>query len=40
MWADGSKYEGEYEEGMKHGTGKYNWADGSQYIGEWQENKI
>ena len=39
-WQDGSRYEGGYKEGMKHGHGKYIWNDGSMYEGEWFENKI
>ena len=39
-WSDGSKYEGGYKEGMKHGRGLYQWNDGSMYDGNWQENKI
>lgn len=27
-WDDGSKYEGELLEGLKHGTGKYTWTSG------------
>ncbi len=29
--ADGSKYEGMYKEGKKHGNGTYTWSDGSKY---------
>lgn len=32
-WADGSRYEGEYKEGMKHERGKYVWNDLSMYDG-------
>ena len=39
-WQDGSRYEGGYKEGMKHGHGKYIWNDGSMYEGQWCENKI
>ena len=39
-WQDGSRYEGGYKEGMKHGHGKYIWNDGSMYEGDWYENKI
>ena len=39
-WADGSKYEGHYKEGKKHGQGTYIWSDGSKYIGNWDENRI
>lgn len=39
MWVDGSKYEGHYKEGKKHGDGKYTWSDLSQYTGIWVENR-
>lgn len=39
-WHDGSKYEGHYKEGMKHGQGLYEWNDGSFYEGAWVNNKI
>lgn len=38
IWADGSKYEGFYENGKKDGQGKYEWPDGSRYNGQWKEN--
>lgn len=31
VWPDGSKYEGDYFEGKKHGYGKIHFADGSTY---------
>lgn len=27
-WPDGSKYEGEFVNGFKHGTGRYTWKNG------------
>lgn len=27
-WPEGSKYEGEYRNNLKHGTGVYTWANG------------
>lgn len=39
-WEDGSRYEGHYKAGMKHGSGTYAWADKSVYTGEWSNNKI
>lgn len=27
-WADGSRYEGEFENGLKHGRGRFTWTDG------------
>ena len=32
---DGSKYDGYYDNGKKHGRGRYRWADGSEYDGDW-----
>ena len=32
-WPDGSQYEGEWKNGMKHGYGTYRWANGMKYIG-------
>ena len=29
MWADGSKYDGEFRDGFKHGFGHYIFADGA-----------
>jgi len=40
VWADGSKYEGHYFEGMKHGKGLFIWADGSTYEGQFKYNNI
>lgn len=30
-WADGRRYEGEYQDDKKHGYGIYLWADKRQY---------
>jgi len=27
-WPDGSTYEGEYLNGLKHGTGRFTWKNG------------
>lgn len=27
-WPDGSRYEGEFVNGYKHGTGRYTWKNG------------
>ena len=40
MWPDGAKYEGEYNNGMKHGKGTFHWADGSIYKGDFADNHI
>lgn len=38
-FANGSKYVGEYNLGMKHGQGKYIFTDGqSYYFGKWENN--
>ena len=37
---DGSKYEGIYKDGKKHGKGKYVWNDENSYDGDWVENRI
>ncbi len=28
-YADGSRYEGEFREGLRHGRGSFSWADGT-----------
>ncbi len=33
MYGDGSKYVGEFHNGVKQGTGTYEWADGRKYVG-------
>lgn len=33
-------YEGRYEEGKKHGHGRFEWADGSTYTGNFVNNNI
>ena len=40
VWADGSRYEGNYFEGMKHGKGLFIWADGSTFEGDFKYNNI
>ncbi len=37
---DGAHYEGQYEEGKKHGKGKLVFADGSFYEGDFDNNDI
>ena len=36
---DGAKYEGEYQNDLKHGRGKYTYPNGDVYDGEWSEGK-
>lgn len=38
-WADGRRYEGQYEMDKKHGFGVYQWADGRVYEGNWYNGK-
>ncbi len=38
-YADGSRYEGEWKDSKKHGTGTYSYADGSKYIGNWVDDQ-
>ena len=37
---DGSKYEGEFNEGVKNGWGTYTYADGTKLSGEWRNDKL
>ena len=39
-WPDGSKYEGEYKAGNKHGRGKFTWPDGTVYNGTIYNNDL
>ena len=39
-WPDGSKFEGNYVQGVKQGLGSFTWADGNKYEGEFVENNI
>ena len=36
VWADGSRYEGGFRDGMEHGHGAYTTPDGYRYEGEWR----
>ena len=38
-WADGRRYEGEYENDKKQGQGTFYWADGRKYVGSWKNGK-
>ncbi|XP_032381753.1 ankyrin repeat and MYND domain-containing protein 1 isoform X2 [Etheostoma spectabile] len=37
-WPDGSRYEGEYVNGFKHGRGKYTWKNGEFYEGSFYKD--
>eukprot|EP00450_Noctiluca_scintillans_P017028 CAMPEP_0194522290 /NCGR_PEP_ID=MMETSP0253-20130528/56837_1 /TAXON_ID=2966 /ORGANISM="Noctiluca scintillans" /LENGTH=239 /DNA_ID=CAMNT_0039366721 /DNA_START=60 /DNA_END=776 /DNA_ORIENTATION=- len=37
---DGSRYEGQYRAGMKHGRGTFTWADGCRYEGDFLDDDI
>ena len=36
IYPDGSKYEGNWLEGMKDGEGKYTYINGDTYEGKWE----
>ena len=38
-WADGRRYEGEYENDKKQGQGIFYWADGRKYVGTWKDGQ-
>uniref|UniRef100_A0A3Q2GI19 Ankyrin repeat and MYND domain containing 1 n=1 Tax=Cyprinodon variegatus TaxID=28743 RepID=A0A3Q2GI19_CYPVA len=38
-WPDGSKYEGEFVEGLKHGKGLYCWPTGHTFTGKFYLNR-
>ena len=40
VWPDGSRYEGDFHQGKKHGKGKFIWADGSSFNGQFIDNNI
>ena len=35
----GAKYDGQYENDLKHGQGKYTYGNGDIYKGQWKEGK-
>ncbi|XP_031589653.2 ankyrin repeat and MYND domain-containing protein 1 isoform X1 [Oreochromis aureus] len=37
-WPDGSKYEGEFVNGLKHGKGRYSWTNGEYYEGSFYKD--
>eukprot|EP01002_Notosolenus_urceolatus_P014983 NODE_704_length_1847_cov_169.920467_g573_i0.p1 GENE.NODE_704_length_1847_cov_169.920467_g573_i0~~NODE_704_length_1847_cov_169.920467_g573_i0.p1 ORF type:complete len:579 (-),score=251.58 NODE_704_length_1847_cov_169.920467_g573_i0:111-1598(-) len=38
-WPKGTKYEGEFKDGVMHGKGKYTYGADSYYDGEWQDDQ-
>ena len=32
-WRDGKLYEGEFKDGLKHGSGVHTWPEGKSYSG-------
>ena len=40
MWADGSKYVGEYKDGKRHEQGTYTHADGTVGKGIWEDGEL
>lgn len=39
-WPDGSRYEGEYKDDLKHGIGTFHWADHKKWTGMWVFGKM
>ena len=39
-WADGSRYEGDWEEGVRTGRGVYVWPSASRYEGDWLAGRM
>merc|ERR1711925_25908 len=40
MWADGSVYEGNWQNDKQHGNGKIKWANGDFYEGEFLADQL
>ena len=38
-WPDGKKYEGDFKDDKRHGTGEFLWKDRTEYIGPWIKGK-
>lgn len=36
LWSSGARYDGDFQNGIRHGAGSYLFADGSLYVGEYQ----
>ncbi|CAJ1330625.1 unnamed protein product [Effrenium voratum] len=39
VFPDGSRYEGQWKDGLKHGKGRFIYPDGDVYDGEWSDGK-
>lgn len=39
VFVDGSKFEGDWDNGLKHGYGVYKHANGDEYAGEYKLDK-
>ena len=39
-WADGAKYDGEFQNDMEHGRGAKTWSNGDKYEGMWKNGKM
>ena len=39
-WADGTTYDGEWNDNKINGHGIYLWADGRKYYGSWSNNDM
>ena len=40
LWENGTKYMGEWKDGIKHGQGTYTYLDGKNYVGEFRNGKF
>ena len=38
QWADGRKFNGDWENNKMHGEGIFEWNDGSHYEEEWKDD--
>lgn len=38
IWANGNRYDGQWENGVPKGSGVFTWPDGSCYIGSWSKD--
>ncbi len=40
IWADGGRYEGEWQDDMKHGKGTFTSSDGRRFEQEWHKGEL